>query len=204
MGVGISVGLTIVLTLGVSVSAAQVSLKELARRNGGRAVMMADPSLPLTTMPELVSQSDTIVHARIVRAASKLTPDETRVVTEYELAPLRFFRQRAPAKSRVPTGPVPLVMRLPAGRVYVDGLELAMDNSAYPEPWLREGDECLVFLRYDSEIAEYIPYGGPFGIFRVIDGRVSPLREFVAGKRHDTEKDLGSFAAELQQLMIAK
>jgi hypothetical protein len=204
MRIRIRAVLTIVLTLGVSVSAAQVNLKDLARRNGGRAVLMADPNLPLTTMPDLVSQSDTIVHARIVRAVSKLTPDETRVVTEYELAPLRFFRQRAPAKSRVPTGPVPLMMRLPAGRVYVDGLELGVDNSAFPEPWLREGDECLVFLKYESEIAEYIPYGGPFGIFRVINGRVSALREFVAGKRHDTEKDLGSFASELQRLLTAK
>lgn len=203
MGIGIRVGLTIVLTLGVSVSAAQVSLKELARLNGGRATRMAEPNLPVTTMPELVSQSDTIVHARIVRAVSKLTPDETRVVTDYELVPLRFFRQRQ-TKSRVPTAPVPLVMRVPAGRVHVDGLELVSDNSAFPEPGLREGDECLVFLQYDSEIAEYIPYGGPFGMFRVVNGRVSPLTEFVAGKRHDTEKDLGSFAAELQHLMTTK
>ena len=203
MEIGIRAGLTIVLTLGVSVSAAQVSLKELARLNGGRATMMAEPLLPLTTMPDLVSQSDTIVHARIVRAVSKLTPDETRVVTDYELVPLRFFRQRQ-TKSRVPTAPVPLVMRLGAGRVHVDGLELVLDNSAYPEPWLREGDEYLVFLKYDSEIAEYIPYGGPYGIFRVVDGRVSALTEFVAGKRHDTEKDLGSFAAEIQRLMTTK
>lgn len=203
MGIRIHAGLTIVLAVGVSVSAAQVSLKELARLNGGRATRMADPNLPVTTMPELVSQSDTIVHARIVRAVSRLTPDETRVVTDYELVPLRFFRQRL-TKSRVPTAPVPLVTRLPAGQVHVDGLELVSDNSAFPEPWLREGDECLVFLKYDSEIAEYIPYGGPFGMFRVVNGRVSPLTEFVAGKRHDTEKHLGSFAAELQQLMIAK
>jgi hypothetical protein len=204
MRIRIHAGLTIVIAVGVSVSATQVSLKELARRNDGRAVVMAQPHLPLTTMLDLVSQSDTIVHARIVRAVSKLTPDETRVVTEYDLAPFRFFRQRAPAKSRVPTGPVPLVMRVPAGRVYVDGLELVWDNSAFPKPWLREGDECLVFLKYDSEIAEYIPYGGPYGIFRVVNGRVSPLTEFVAGKRHDTEKDLGSFATELQRLLTAK
>src|SRR3954469_9961477 len=114
MEIGIRAGLTIVLTLGVSVSAAaQVSLKELAGLNGGRATRMAEPNLPVTTMPELVSQSDTIVHARIVRAVSKLTPDETRVVTDYELVPLRFFRQRQ-TKSRVPTAPVPLVMRVPA------------------------------------------------------------------------------------------
>jgi hypothetical protein len=203
MGIEIRVGLTIVLALGVSVSAAQVSLKELARLNGGRATRMAEPNLPVTTMPELVSQSDTIVHARIVRAVSKLTPDETRVVTDYELVPLRFFRQRQ-TKSRVPTAPVPLVMRVPAGRVHVDGLELVSDNSAFPEPWLREGDECLVFLQYDSEIAEYIPYGGPFGMFRVVNGRVSPLTEFVAGKRHEAAKDLGSFAAELRHLMTTK
>jgi hypothetical protein len=203
MEIEIRAGLAIVLTLGVSVSAAQMSLKELARLNGGRATMMAEPLLPVTTMPELVSQSDTIVHARVVRAVSKLTPDETRVVTDYELVPLRFFRQRQ-TQSRVPTAPVPLVMRVPAGRVHVDGLELALDNSAFPEPWLREGDECLVFLQYDSQIAEYIPYGGPFGMFRVVNGRVRPLTEFVAGKRPDTEKDLGSFAAELQHLMTAK
>jgi hypothetical protein len=203
MGIGIRAGLTVVLTLGVSVSA-QVSLKDMARQNGGKALTKVQPNLPLTTMPELVSKSETIVHARIARAVSKLTPDETMVVTEYELAPLKFFRQRAPAQSRVPTGPVPLVMRIPAGRVYVDGLELVFDNSAFPEPWLHEGDECVVFLQYDSGLAEYIPYGGPHGIFRVVNGRVSPLTEFVAGKRHDTEKDLGSFAAELQQLMIAK
>ena len=95
-------------------------------------------------------------------------------------------------------------MLLPVGRVHVDGLELGWDTSAYPEPWLREGDECLVFLQYDSEIAEYIPYGGPYGIFRVVNGRVSALTERVAWSRHDTAKDLGSFAAELQQLMTEK
>src|SRR3954451_12739786 len=135
MEIGIPAGLTIVLTLAVSVSAAQVSLKELARLNGGRATRMAEPNLPVTTVPELVSQSDTIVHARIVRAVSRLTPDETRVVTDYELVPLRFFRQRQ-TQNRVPRVPVPLVMRLAAGRVHVDGLELISDNSAFPQPWL--------------------------------------------------------------------
>ena len=101
MGIPVRAGLTIVLTLGVSASAAQVNLKELARRNGGRAVVISDAMLPVTSVAELVSQSDTIVHARIMHAVSKLTPDETRVVTAYELAPLRFFRQRAPAKSRI-------------------------------------------------------------------------------------------------------
>src|SRR3954452_23679481 len=128
MEIGIPAGLTIVLTLAVSVSAAQVSLKELARLNGGRATRMAEPNLPVTTMPELVSQSDTIVHARIVRAVSKLTRDETRVVTDYELVPLRVFRQRQTKSRRVPTAPLPLVMRIPAGRVHVDGLELVSDN----------------------------------------------------------------------------
>ena len=61
-----------------------------------------------------------------------------------------------------------------------------------------------MFLQYDSEIAEYLPSGGPFGMFRVISGRVSPLTDFVAGKRHDTEKDLRAFAAELQDLMTTK
>jgi hypothetical protein len=52
MGIHIRAVSTIALTLGVSVFAAQVSLKELARLNGGRATTVAEPNLPVTTMPE--------------------------------------------------------------------------------------------------------------------------------------------------------
>jgi hypothetical protein len=160
--------------------------------------------MPVTTLPEQVAQSDMIVLARILRVAGRLTADETRVVTEYELAPLTIYAQRVQVKSRVPTAPVPLLVQLPGGRVEVDGLELIYDVDGFPQPGLRVGDECFLFLQYDSQTAVYIPYNGPFRIFQVIDGRVTALKESVPERRRDLDTDVRLFTAEVRRLLAAK
>jgi hypothetical protein len=43
------------------------------------------------------------------------------------------------------------------------------NSSVYPESALRELDECIFFLKHGADADTYIPHGGPFGIFLVVN-----------------------------------
>jgi hypothetical protein len=158
---------------------------------------MANVDSPVTTVRDLISESDVIVDAVIVRSSARLSPDETVLFTEYQLEPLRTLKRTDRAIDPMAPGAAPLIVRRGGGRLIVDGLELVWNSSIYPEPMPGELDECMFFLKYDSEIDSYWPYGGPFGIFPVVNGRVRSLTTEVAQRRGDLDIDVATFTTQM-------
>ena len=61
----------------------QESLRDVARRNGGRASAIVNGDWPFFSLQDLASKADVIVHARIESATGQLTKDETGVRTAF-------------------------------------------------------------------------------------------------------------------------
>jgi hypothetical protein len=82
----------ILLLLAVSALATQEplpSLLERAKKEGGTAGNSIDLEFGVLSLPQLLSQSDLVLHGRIVGAEASLKADESFVVTKYEIAPIR-------------------------------------------------------------------------------------------------------------------
>src|SRR5205814_7000903 len=116
---------------------------------------------------------DLVLHGRITTAQAHLRPDETIVVTDYLIAPLRVVKQHQHPPIRTPGGAMPIILRLPGGHLKEDGLRLSTTVNAYPESEsFKAGEDVIVFLVFDREAAVYRLAGGPFGGFRILSGRV--------------------------------
>jgi hypothetical protein len=65
----------------------QESLRDVARRSGGRASFIVDVDWPFFSLQDLASKADVIVQGRIESATGQLTKDETWVRTAFAFQP---------------------------------------------------------------------------------------------------------------------
>jgi hypothetical protein len=79
----------------------QESLREHAVKYGGTAENVVTEEYGFMTIDDLVAQSDLIVHGKIAEVRPHLTPDESLVVTDYRIQPIRILQTDGR------TGPVP-------------------------------------------------------------------------------------------------
>ena len=186
------------LALCLTVTVHTQSLRDRAKREGGRAVNDISFTLPITTIPELLSQSDLVMRACIVEARSHLAPDESHVVTDYVAAPILMIKQKRPLATSRPGETTEIVVRLAGGRLVENGLEMITTVNLYSESEsFKVGEEVVVFLDYDTDARVYILTGGPFGAFRLQDGRVRAMTQKASERRGDTPKDVTTFVDEL-------
>ena len=201
----------IFVLLAASVSAAQERLPSLLARateQGGTATNSIDVEFGVLSPSQLLSQSDLVLHGRIVSAAASLKADESFVVTKYEIAPFRVVKQNEPMMNGPRPGETtPIVLRVLGGSVVVDSrYRLTTVVPDFPESETpRIGEEMIFFMRYsidergvlDKKV--YNLTNGPFSVFRVLDGRVRSLRRAMAGYLGDKPVLVAAFLNDLQQ-----
>jgi hypothetical protein len=192
----------ITLCAGAVVAAPQ-SLRDLARAKGGPVGTVIAIEVPVAALPDVIVECDLAVRGRIEHITPHLSKDESRVVTDYVIAPLRVLKQRGAVAADKP-GLIPIVVRRPGGSVIDGGYRLSTTVDIYPEDEVfREGEEVVVFLQYDSTGSVYIFTGGPFGAFRVKEGQVHAITRETASRRGDAPEPVSAFLQEVER-MVAK
>jgi hypothetical protein len=128
---------------GSASSGSQQPLKEAARAQGGVANQMIFLDFSVMDLHDLVAHADVVVHARVVEQRVTLNRDETIVMTEYTLAPLRIPIARSGVALGKP-GQIPIIVRRPGGKLTIDGMTLSTEVDAYPtDAALATGEAAL-------------------------------------------------------------
>jgi hypothetical protein len=173
-----------------------------AKTQGGTAENRLNMRYGVATLSELATISDLVIHARILSVTALLTPDETNVVTDYQLMPIQILKSKViPAGSR-PGRLTPLVARRPGGVVIEGQYRMVTSISWYPKgETLRIGEEAVLFLSSHSSGQFYSFTGGPYGIFRVREGQVEAMTKQIARLRQDSPRPLAAFLRDVELLI---
>jgi hypothetical protein len=175
----------------------QTSLVRMARENGGSAMNTLDVDMPIRRVETIAQESSTIVTARIVSVGSRLSGDESVVMTDYEIAPIQFYKGETVARSR-PGFAGRLVVSRVGGTVVANGLTMTTQVNLYPEDeTLQQGDEVIVFMQRDQGEERFRFSGGPFGVFRLSSGMVDGFTGNVRSRRQDRPETIREFEGRL-------
>jgi hypothetical protein len=123
-------------------------------------------------IPQLAEKADVVVYGRVASVRSHLTVDETMVVTDIAITPMRMLKESTAVTSRpLPGQTHQIVVRHVGGTVAADGLKVtAVVNMFPPNEELVPSEEVLCFLVYDRSAGVFGFADGPFAAFRVEDG----------------------------------
>lgn len=177
------------------------SLIARARANGGSAGAVISTDGPVSTVEQIVEPSSLIVRGVVRSATAKLSPDETQVVTEYELVPLRLYKGSLPPLDRPGMQP-PIRFTIPCGTLDVDGLHLWTTVNIFPAAEMpRPGEELVVFLSWSPHWQTLALWGGAFAAFRVVDGQVVGLTKEARERRRDTPETITQFEQRLGEAL---
>jgi len=150
------------------------SIKDEARRQGGKVSDYLQVEMPFASLSQVVSAADVILRARIMSKESRLTQDERFVRTYFAFNPSRIFKDKigiVPTRN-TPQMTIPLVFIETGGIVHVDGLEIRMGTNAAADPPLKVGEDVLLFLSWDKDANAFRLQHGPFGLLRIRDQSV--------------------------------
>jgi len=170
---GLLVALTLV-PLAAGSSEQSGSIKDEARRQGGKVSDYLQVEMPFASLSQVVSAADVILRARIMSKESRLTQDERFVRTYFAFNPSRIFKDKigiVPTRN-TPQMTIPLVFIETGGIVHVDGLEIRMGTNAAADPPLKVGEDVLLFLSWDKDANAFRLQHGPFGLLRIRDQSV--------------------------------
>jgi len=165
---GLLVALTLV-SLAADSSEQSASLKDEARRQGGKVSDYLQVEMTAAPLPEVVGAADVILRARITNKESRLTQDERSVSTYFAFNPSRIFKDKigiVPTRN-TPRMTTPLVFIEPGGVVHVDGLEIRMGTNEAVDPPLQVGEDALLFLSWDKDANAFRLQNGPYGLLRI-------------------------------------
>lgn len=192
-------GLLVVLTL-VPLAAASSnqsgSLKDEARRQGGKVSDYLQVEMTAAPLSEVVGAADVILRARITNKESRLTQDELSVSTYFAFNPARIFKDKigiVPTRA-TPQMTIPLVFIEVGGIVHVDGLEIRMGTNEGADPPLKVGDDVLLFLSWDKDANAFRLQNGPYGLLRIrsesVDQANKEIRRQLRKSRIEIEEEL--------------
>jgi hypothetical protein len=142
---------------------------------------------PIVTIEEASAQSTVVVQGVVKSVEIRLFADETIVVTEYQINPVRVYKGPEQT-SRRPGFPSPLIVDVPGGRLSVEGLELGTVINEFPEAEssLAVGERVILFLSPEErQPGSFRLMGGSFGALRVSNGTVLPLTRQAGARRGD-------------------
>jgi hypothetical protein len=181
------------------------SLRERAKNQGGRAENMMTDDSGIATLPYLVEHSDLVIHGRVLAVTTGLFPDESAVYTDCQLTPIRLIKNRVLPIASQPGQLTPLVARRPGGVLIEGQLRMVTTVNSFPESEaLKVGDEAVLFLTRHPEGQFYYFTGGPFGAFRVRQGRIEALTKDAALQRGDSPRSLKAFLGEVEGLLAQR
>jgi hypothetical protein len=182
------------------------SLRETAKRNGGKAESFISNNIPVASIADVAGHADLVVHGSIGGKLAHLNEDESLVVTDYTVVPTRIFKtdKRNTARS-TPGAAVPITVRRSGGTV-VDGeyRYVTMSDGYSEREDFTVGEETVLFLSYSESERIYRFTAGPFGAFRVTNGKVVPMIASVAKERGDQPVSLGAFLGNVQSYVTKR
>jgi hypothetical protein len=193
--------LACVLSIGQAVPQGD-SIVDKARRHGGAVTIGLHVMPAVGTVEELANVSSLILRGKVVSLATRLSKDETIVVTEYEIAPQTFYKGSFAVQSR-PGFVAGLIVQRPGGKMNVNGLRLATTLDDFPE-WEapKVGEELILFLmRSEVEPSKFVMIGNASGAFRIAEGKVAALTAEVAQRRGDSPQTVQEFERDLRRLV---
>jgi hypothetical protein len=178
------------------------TLPDVARQHGGSATTIINVDAPVARLPDLMSTSDLVVHARVVNVKARLSANQSDVVTQYTLAPIQAFKQRQATAVATPGAISQIVVTRSGGDLLTaDGLHLSTSVDVFPESECYTlGEEVVAFLTYRADISAYSFTGGEFGAYRIRAGIVTPMIRRVVARRHDQPITSAVFFQGLQRL----
>jgi hypothetical protein len=148
------------------------------------------PSGPPPLLEDVLGTTDVIAEGVISgEAVSKLTADQRDIYTEYHLRNTKILldmTKQSPPRQNGRPELKDITVRMPGGRVTIDGLTFTRAHQALPLP---ASGEKYIFLLTKKD-GYYTIALGYYGIFSVVDGNVS---------RKVRKED---FASELEGLSI--
>jgi hypothetical protein len=186
---------------------AQESLIERARAGAidGKYVLRRDVYSQVYDLQRLAAEADLIVHGRIDDDRQILTPDGNNVVTEYDVLPIRIFKNTI-RSGTLPPG-APLYVWIPYGTVKVGDVEITIESDDYPAyECLRSGEEGVLFLNVSERDSTRLRLtGGASGAFRVSMGEVRAMTRETARRRGDPANvPLASFNGQIEKALARK
>lgn len=207
--------LPVMLTVMVQVGAAVVmvandndsqlqSLRDLARENNGKIVVVSDAMMPPADVALLTNSADVIVQGRVTRTEPRLNKDETIVFTYVTLrSDVRFLKDtvggRAPSR---PSFTPEFTFFDLGGTVRSDGLEMTWQSNHAPNPPLQVGEEVIAFLvRRDEPRGLQVQFGA-YGLMRVRGGKVASANKEVAVNLRSS--DVAELHRQVQSLVAAQ
>lgn len=198
------VGTVFICCVMVGLGQESVSLKQLARKQGGTATVTVTSEFPLLPLDELAARSDFVVRARIERATARLSDDETLVLTSYAVRPVEIIKQPSRVGSVATPGTIPaLQIEVVGGDLSVDGLVLRTQSDMYDKAVrLEVGSEYVFFLepappsRISGHLRPgvFVPLSGVFGIFPILEGKLTNFTPWVNARRALPTNDPAGFA----------
>jgi hypothetical protein len=190
----------VVIFLLVIAPAAQ-SLRDRAKQAGGSVSTIMGFEFDVVGVPELLAKSDLVLYGRIVEVTPRLSPDESYVMTDYVIAPVRVLKQTRPMNTARPGQTTRIVVSRPGGMLIDGGYRLSTSVMNYPESEaLKLNEEVVLFLQYNADTRMYAFTSGPFGAFRVADGHIGAMTIEVAKRRGDKPSAVSAFLNEVQRL----
>jgi hypothetical protein len=131
----------------------------------------------LLPISELAARADIVVDARLVRPRSRLSDDQMKVFTDYEMEPTRVLRSQIGdiLTSPAPGTRTPLLLAVVGGTIVLDGKEVRATSRTMKI--LTTGGRYLVFAsRSKQNDNVLVPVGGPAGLFEVLESKhVNPM-----------------------------
>jgi len=173
---------------------------DAARRNGGKVTTSFNVSMPIADFDEVATKSDVIVRGTVGRVTTRLSNDGEWVVTDFEIIPVKVYKGTADVIT-APGTTKPLVVERVGGTVMIDGLEITIHDSQYPETEsLRQGEDVFLFLLRNGP-TDFVFTCGPYGAYRIADHEVTAMTKHVAERRGDQPEVFEAFENRVQHLI---
>jgi hypothetical protein len=163
---GLVICMSVLATIGASdVNAQDERLPARVQREGNIELVRTVAYEPLT-LKELVKRSSFVARVLVLRNSTRLSDDETLVVTDSDVQALEVFRNVLGIKAT----PV-IAVRQPGGSMLVAGRQVSVRESDFPP--LELGQEYVLFLYRERNSDRLSVMGGPQGVFEVTGGQLS-------------------------------
>lgn len=171
--VGAIVG--IIGSVGCVVSAARLTLPELAKLNAPNPVLI-ERMRELLPEPfdQIVKGADVIVRGTVTPVRTYLSEDQYEVYTDYQLTPVHVVFQKASVGTAAP-GIIsePITIARWGGTLTIDGVQVTLSDRDAPS--FEATADMVVFLAYDGLRRRYRLVSEVAGAFRSQNGVIEPL-----------------------------
>ncbi len=165
-----------------------------AVRQHGRVEHEIIYEYPPAEVKDIAAKSEVIARVLILKHASRLTPDQQSVDTDYTAQVLEIVHSR---RRDIQEGMVIHVQK-PGGEILIDGNPVRSQEADFPP--LDADTEYVAFLRYSPTSKAYIFHFGAQGAFTVKDGNVSQVStKFGKWNEKRGQVAVGAFIAEIAQ-----